>query len=139
MTTRTYEDIKKLVKDNNKSSSLSDEFVICLIWKESGFRDSITNGKSTATGLMQITKDVIADVNKIYKTSFTHEEMTDSAKNIQCGTYYLDLRINWAKDKTKGIEGFGTGKGYAKSILVCEDCLTKDKEHWLVALSKIHT
>ena len=87
---------------------------------------------------MQITKGVVTDVNKVYKTSFNHDEMTDASKNIQCGTYYLDLRIKWAKDKTKGIEGFGTGNGYAKSIFECEACLIKDKEHWMAALNKNH-
>jgi hypothetical protein len=138
MTTHTYEEIKKLVKDNNKSESLSDEFVICLIWKESGFKDSVKSDSSTATGLMQITKAVIPDVNKAYKTSFTHKDMLDAAKNIQCGTHYLDLRIKWAKDKTEGIDGYGTGKGYAKSIFACEDCLTKEGKQWQAALHKIH-
>ncbi len=137
MSILTYENVKQLVKDNNKSS-LSDEFVICLIWKESNFNESKKNTASSAIGLMQLTNGVMIEVNRAYNTSFTYEEMTDAAKNIQCGTYYLDLRIKWAKDKTKGIEGFGTGKGYANSIFVCEDCLTKDKEHWTAVLYKIH-
>jgi hypothetical protein len=138
MPTLTYAAIQKLVAENNKSAQLSDEFIICLIWKESDFRDTIPNETSTAIGLMQITKGVIGDVNKFYKTAFTHAEMTDPAKNIQCGTQYLDLRIKWAKNATKGIEGYGTGVGYAKSIFACEKCLQSDREHWSAALYKIH-
>ncbi len=138
MPTLTYQTVQKLIADNNKSSQLSDEFIICLIWKESDFRDGVTNKDSTATGLMQITKAVITDVNKFYKTAFNHAEMTDPAKNIQCGTHYLDLRITWAKNKTNGIEGYGTGAGYAKSIFACEKCLQSGREHWSAALYKIH-
>ena len=47
----TYEEIKKLVKDNNLSKEFSDEFVICLIWKETNFEPTATNSE-TITGLM---------------------------------------------------------------------------------------
>ena len=86
MSILTYENVKQLVKDNNKSS-LSDEFVICLIWKESNFNESKKNTASSAIGLMQLTNGVMIEVNRAYNTSFTYEEMTDAAKNIQCGTY----------------------------------------------------
>lgn len=139
MTILKYEEIKQCVEDNNKSKSLSNEFVICLVWKESGFNYTIKNSKSSASGLMQVTKAAVSEVNKNYKTSYTHEEMvSDTGKNIQCGTYYLDLRIKWAKNKTKGIEGFGTGAGYAKNIFTCEECLAKNKEHSQDCLDKIH-
>lgn len=138
MTALTYDEIKKIVKDNNRSKILSDEFIICLAWKESGFKSSIKNEKSTATGLMQITRGVIIDVNKNFKTSFAHSEMSEPEKNIQCGTYYLDLRIKWAKKEKAGIEGFGTGKGYADKLYKCEECLKSDSNHWADALYKVH-
>lgn len=134
----TFNEVQTLVQENNRSEKLSDNFIICLIWKESNFKSDQRNAKSSATGLMQITKAVIKDVNTAFKTSFTHEDMTDPAKNIQCGSYYLDLRIRWAKDTKKGIEGYGTGSGYSNNIFACESCLKADKEHWSAALFKIH-
>lgn len=142
MTTHTYDEIKKLVADNNKSVKLSNEFIICLIWKESGFNDAIKNASSSATGLMQVTKAAVKDVNDKCATggvTYTHDDMKDAAKNIICGTLYLDLRIKWAKDTTKGVEGFGTGAGYADKILVCEECMKSDSAHPQTALHKIHT
>ncbi len=133
-----YDDLKKLVKDNNKSKTFSNEFVICLIWKETNFDPSLKNAKSSATGLMQMTKGAVEMVNKCSPKDihFEHSEMTDAAKNIQCGTLYLDI----AKQKLAGIDkSFGTGPGYSKSIVKCEDCLKKDNAHPMTALHKIHT
>lgn len=137
----SYAEIKKLVEEHNKSAKVSNEFVICLIWKESGFEDSAKNARSSATGLMQLTRAAVKDVNDKGApagVSYSHEEMADAAKNIECGTYYLDLRIKWAKDMKKGIEGFGTGRGYADSILKCEECLKEGGEHVQACLDKIH-
>ena len=94
MAAKTYEEIKKLVADNSKSS-VSDEMLICVIWKESGFDPDVKNSKTTATVLMQMTKGAVEDVNKNTPEGvhYEHSEMTDPAKNIQCGSYYLDLRI----------------------------------------------
>lgn len=133
----TYDEIKKLVKDNNRSKEFSDEFVICLIRKETNFEPSAKNTGSSATGLMQMTKGAVEMVNKCTPAGvhFEHADMTDAAKNIQCGTYYLDI----AKNKLAGVDkSYGTGEGYSKSIVTCEACLQSDQEHPLVALHKIH-
>lgn len=133
----TYDEISKLVKENNKSKDFSDEFVICLIWKETSFDAEAKNSKSSATGLMQLTKGAVDMVNKITPQGihFEHSEMTDPAKNIQCGTYYLDI----AKNKLGGVDkSFGTGTEYSKSIIACETALKGDKDHYTIALHKIH-
>jgi hypothetical protein len=125
MARHIFSEIQDLVQKNNKSDELSDEFVICLIWKESNFDDAVQNKQSTATGLMQVTKVAIEDGNRNSPKGvhFEHSEMLDPDKNIDCGTRYLDLRINRAKDKVKGIELYGTGAKYTKSISACEECL----------------
>lgn len=133
----TYDEIKKLVNENNKSKYFSDEFVICLIWKESGFDPSVKNSESSATGLMQMMKGAVDMVNKCTPPGvhFEHSDMTDSAKNIQCGAMYLDI----AKNRMGGVDkSFGTEAGYSKSIVACEISLKGDTEHPMAALHKIH-
>jgi hypothetical protein len=140
MAKHTYAQIKVLVKNHNKSKKLSDDFIVCLIWKESTFDDALKNSKSSALGLMQVTTDAVTDVNKNTPKGvhYTHADMTDPAKNIECGTYYLDLRIKWAHDVTKGVEGYGTGKGYAKNIFTCEGCMKGGKSNHQHCLDQIH-
>jgi len=133
----TYDEIKKLVQENNQSTEFSDEFVICLIWKETNFDPSLVNPQSTATGLMQLTKGAVEMVNRCTPPGvhFDHADMTDATKNIRCGTLYLDI----AKNKLAGVDkSFGTGPGYSRSIVACEKCLKEDGEHPVVALHKIH-
>jgi len=75
---------------------------------------------------MQITKGAVSDVNNNTPkgTHYDHGELTDPAKNIQCGSYYVDLRIKRVGgDVKKGLEQFGTGPGYADNILTCETCM----------------
>ena len=137
MAVKTFDEIRELVANNNKSAEFSDEFVICLIWKESGFDPDAKNSKSSATGLMQMTKAAVIMVNKNTPKGvhFEHPEMTDPGKNIQCGTYYLDI----AKKKLGGVDkSYGTGPGYSKSIIACENCLKNGDEHTMVCLHKIH-
>jgi len=76
---------------------VTERLLLCLIWKESGFNSTAKNVAASATGLMQITKDGLADVNANTPKGvhFEHAEMTDAAKNIQCGTYDLDMRVTW--------------------------------------------
>lgn len=65
--------------------------------------------------------------------------MTDPAKNIQCGTYYLDLRIKRENGNIKdGLNAFGTGVGHADDILVCEKCLKNGTNDPQYCLNKIH-
>lgn len=137
MSALIYDEIKKLVSNNNNSKEFSDEFVICLAWKESGFDPDAANAKSSATGLMQMTKAAVEMTNKNTPKGvhFAHSDMTDAATNIQCGTYYLDI----AKNKLAGIDkSYGTGPGYSKSIVACAKCLNEDGEHNMVCMHKIH-
>lgn len=139
MTIKKFDEIQKLVESNNKSTRFTKEFVICLIWKESGFDPELKNSKSTATGLMQVQTDAVDTVNKNTPKGvhFEHSEMKDPEKNIQCGTYYLDI----TETKMFGVDkSYGTGTGYSKSIIACEKCLQslKPVEHFQGCLHKIH-
>lgn len=59
----TFDEIDSLVQANNNSKEFSNEFVICLIWKESGFDPAAKNSSTSATGLMQLTKGAVEMVN----------------------------------------------------------------------------
>jgi hypothetical protein len=136
----TFDEVKQLITGNNKST-VSTELLLCLIWKESGFDPNAKSKSSSATGLMQMTKGAVEQVNKSTPKGihFEHSEMTDSAKNIDCGSRYLQIRIDWAKgDVTAGLNGYGTGAGYSDSILTCETCLTKAPADPTPCLTAIH-
>ena len=64
--------------------------IICIIWKESSFNPNVQSTTSTARGLMQVTKGAAKDAGYDYNLLF------DGATNIQAGSSYLKLRIDWA-------------------------------------------
>ncbi len=125
-----FDTVRTLVAANNRSPILSNELIICLIWKESGFDPAVKNAVSSAIGLMQITHAAVADVNANTPkgTHYSYSQMSDPAQNIQCGTYYLSLRIKRAgSDVAKGIERLGTGSGYAENLLAAEACMKRQQ------------
>lgn len=128
MATRTLSEIADLVRENNKSKVLSDAFLTCLIWKECGFRPRRNENGSSARGMMQLTTAAIKDVNLSlgHAPHFTLSDMSDDAKNIQCGTLYLDIRIRRQGGNVRaGVDAFGTGSGYSDNIVACEACMKK--------------
>lgn len=140
--TLTEAQVRSHISGNNKST-VSEDLLVCLIWKESGFdpNDKSTAKNSSATGLMQMTKTAVGQVNKSSPKGvhFTHAQMTDPAKNIDCGTRYLQIRIDWANGSTKdGLNGFGTGTGYADNILDCETCFAGKPANPTSCLTAIH-
>jgi len=139
MTAKTYDEIRKLVADNNQADDIRDRLFICLIWKESGFNPDVKNSGSSATGLMQLTKGAVAEVNRVRKTSYSHDDMTDPDLNIKVGTTYIDIlkKRNGGK-LAAALDKFGTGSGYSKSIIACSLCLKGDDSHPMVCLHKIH-
>lgn len=139
MAEKTYEEIKKLVAANNKAEDINDRLFICLIWKESGFKTDVKNSASTATGLMQLTKGAVVEVNRVKKTSYDHDDMTDPDLNIEVGTTYIDIlkKRNGGK-LAAALDKFGTGSGYSDSIISCSLCMKGDDSHPMVCLHKIH-
>jgi len=139
----SYKEVTDFVVANNKSTNtaVTTQLLMSLIWKESGFRPDAKAATSTATGLMQMTVGAVSDVNKNSPQGvhFEHSEMSDPARNIQCGTYYLDLRIKRAGGKLKeGLESYGTGVGYADDIIECEACLKKGTSPQQDCLDQVH-
>lgn len=136
----TYDQVRAYVLNNNHSG-VSTEVVICMAWKESSFNSDEANPHSSALGLMQVTKGAVDEVNRNTPVGvhFEHGEMTDPARCIACATYYLALRIKEAGgDVKKGIEGYGTGRGYADNILRCKSCLKSSPATTRECLGVIH-
>ena len=125
----TYAEVAKLVHDNNVSGQ-PDTLIVALIYKESRF-DPTEKSKvagSSATGLMQMTKTAVAEVNRVDKSKIDFATMTQGAANIATGSRYLALRIKRAGNLKDGLNGFGTGPGYADGILAAQSQLTTLKQ-----------
>jgi Domain of unknown function (DUF4157)/Transglycosylase SLT domain len=122
---KAFDEIQTLVAANNQST-LSTEILTCQIWKESGFVHDQKNKSSSATGLMQMTKAAVDTVNNNTPKGvhFTHGEMTDPSKNIECATYYIKILMKTRNlSETDALNSFGTGAGYSDNLVVCETCL----------------
>jgi soluble lytic murein transglycosylase-like protein len=149
MVLQVFATIEKLVAANNQPANLSNELIIAIIWKESGFDDAAKSKISTATGFMQMTIPAVDDVNRNTPkgTHFAFSDMLDGGKNIQCGTFYLDIIYRRSSnDVTKALNSYGTGTGYATNLIAAEACLqaakgkaaTIDPEKAKTCLFKIH-
>ena len=116
----TFQQVSSLVAKYN-SSKQSNNLVLAQAYKESRFNPSIKSKTTSATGLLQMTKGAVAEVNRVRGSSFSHGDMTDPRRNIAAATAYLQIRIDRAGgDVAKGLNGYGTGPGYSNSILAAE-------------------
>ena len=132
----SYDDIALLVKANN-NSTLDDTYIIALAWKESRF-DTEAKSKvknSSATGLMQMTRTAVVEVNRIKKTTYSHDTMTTGADNIEVGTTYLKIRLDRAGGSVSaGLDGYGTGPGYSTKIIAAQAALAANPKDKMGAL-----
>ena len=110
-----YSAVATYVAQSNRST-FSAFTVISLIWKESRFDPKAKAGSSTATGLMQMTKTALGEVNRVKKTAYNHADMTDPAKNIETGTTYLSICLTRKGEESAALDYYGTGKGYSTKI-----------------------
>lgn len=68
-------------------------YVISMV--ESGANPNVKNGDSgLAVGMYQIHKGYVADVNRVYKTNYTHDDMRDVSKAEDVVIKYLTY---WGK------------------------------------------
>jgi hypothetical protein len=87
--------------------------------------------------LLQITRTAVAELNRVSKSDYSFDEMTDGAKNIQAGSAYLQMRIDRAGSLSKGLDGYGTGKGYSTSIISAADALSANPPDPMEILKEI--
>lgn len=93
----TFDDIIK-----RETDKLGLPFILVkgMIAKESSFRPTAVPRKpdgtlaSSARGLMQVTTAALEDVNRVYRTGYTHAQMFDPEINIIVGTRYLKMMVN---------------------------------------------
>jgi soluble lytic murein transglycosylase-like protein len=65
---------------------------------------------AVATGLMQLTKGAVDEVNRVRNTSYSHDEMTNAALNIEVGNTYVDILMKRSHGKlATALDKFGTG------------------------------
>jgi hypothetical protein len=119
----TLDEMRNLVENHNLSK-LPDELIMSVAWKESSFNpDAAANG-STATGLMQMTRTAVAEVNRNLPAGLGYSQMTDPVEAIEAGSRYLDMRVNRAGGNLlNGLNGYRTGPGYGNSIINASGCL----------------
>jgi soluble lytic murein transglycosylase-like protein len=117
-----YHAMEVTVAANNQSGQ-SDELIIAQAYKESRFDPSAKNSSSSATGLLQMTKGAVAEVNRVNKTSYNHSGMSNAAQNVEVGTQYLKICIDRKKSVSAGLDYYGTGAGYSTKILAAETAL----------------
>jgi hypothetical protein len=125
----TYAQVRQFVSDNNKAAGdgFSIDLITCQIWKESSFDPNASNAGHI--GLLQMSSAAVDTVkaNTPMGVHFTYpDHLTDPAKNIQCGTYYLRILFQTNSTVKDTLNAFGTGAGYVDNILACESCIQED-------------
>ena len=136
----SFDEVQSLI-DANNNSDFSTELLTCLTWKESGWNPAVVNPRSGSTGLMQMTKIAVKDVNQHNPNGdqYTMTDMKDAVLNIQAGTYYLQILLGrWKNDQVTALNHFGTGPGYSDNILDCEACLQDGSDDPKTCLNAIH-
>jgi soluble lytic murein transglycosylase-like protein len=134
----SFDQVSSIVSIFNRSGQ-SDKLVISLIWKESRF-DYLArpdDPNSTATGLMQMTKTAVREVNRIWGTNISHSSMTDPVWNVVAGTGYLRIAIERKGGLIPGLNYYGTGPGYADSILRAANALGRTPNDPMAALRSV--
>lgn len=136
----SFDEVSSII-DANNNSDFSTELLTCLTWKESGWNPAVVNPRSGSTGLMQMTKIAVKDVNQHNPNGdqFSMADMKDPVLNIQCGSSYLQILLKrWNNDDITALNHFGTGPGYSDNILKCEACLEAGDDSEQTCLNAIH-
>jgi len=110
----SFDQIANLVAKYNKSGRTT-ELIICLIYKESSFNPASMRKdypKNTARGLMGITKGAAKQVESVYG------DLGDPGVNIDTGTSYLKLRLQWVNGDIWGCTGWIRGRRQVRRRII---------------------
>jgi hypothetical protein len=72
-------------------SAADPRLIDALIQVESSGRDHVVGDEGSAIGPLQVHAAVVADVNRLYGTKYTHREMRNRAKAIEVCNKYLSF------------------------------------------------
>lgn len=92
--------------------------ISALIAVESGGRDLAIGDFGAAIGPLQIHQSVVFDVNRISRTHFTHQEMTNRAIAVQVARVYLNHYAKGRTDEEAARIWNGGPLGYKKSATI---------------------
>jgi hypothetical protein len=67
------------------------KLVSALIQVESSGRDNVVGDAGQAFGPLQIHREMVDDINRLYGTSYTHRDMFNRAKAVDVCHKYLDF------------------------------------------------
>ena len=126
MSRLAYEAVVALVHENN-SSTFDTEVIVALIYKGSRFDANARSNdpNSTATGLMQITRTVVREVNRVRKFLYQHSAMYNASTNIEVGTKYLVICLERKGTISAALDYYGTGVGYSQTIVAAAQRLQR--------------
>jgi hypothetical protein len=89
-----------LVTGSVWATDVSDQFINALIKVESRGNDSAVGDNGKAYGCLQIWNVVILDVNRVYKTNYTHKDAFDRVKSKEICRKYIEHWSKYYKRKT---------------------------------------
>ena len=109
----------RLVLRIAKKLNIDPKIAMAIAYQESGFRDVIgdKNLKNKAYGLMQVRKPALDDVNRIYKTDFTMDDVANNpAKNVEIALkYFQAMKDNYgAESDEQALAGYNGGPNAIK-------------------------
>lgn len=123
----------------NNRSSADGRVVTALIYKESRFYPLArnTDPNSSATGLMQMTRTALSEVNRVRRTQYQHGSMTIASSNIEAGTTYLSICLERRPTLAAALDYYGTGPGYSGPIIRAADRLASASDPMAVLVESI--
>jgi RHS repeat-associated protein len=117
----SFGEIQELVQERNMAE-VSDECVICIAYRESRFDPNAQSGRSTARGLMGVTRPAANQPG----VGYNYDWLFDPGYNIEAGTRYLQWAIDFRDSVQGGLDFYRGVTGSYKSVLGCESCLVNN-------------
>src|SRR3954451_1579188 len=142
----SFEQVVGYVRNNNKTPyktphapegysapEVNPGIVVCIAWAESTFNPNVISTDGDARGLMQIRNSsrTLVNNNTPAGVHFEPTDLMDPAKNIQCGTYLLALKLQLGNPRgnleqaIKDYRGGPTAGEYATKVMRCSDCINR--------------
>ena len=111
--------LKTTIADIANGLGIDTSTAMALAQQESGFRQNVVgdqNRKNKAYGLFQVRKPALQDVNRLYKTNYTMDDLEDPKINTEVGLRYYQAQKDFygAKNDAQAFRGYNGGPGAIK-------------------------